>query len=59
MQKPTKYHNDFMVDRLTNSIVNVTSGDSFQTEVSLLTKEDLKQVQKKNSWLFNWKQIDK
>jgi len=55
VQKPTKYHNDFFVDRLTNSIVNVTSGDSFQTEVSLLSKEDLKQVQKKNGWLFNWK----
>jgi hypothetical protein len=55
VQKPTKYHNDFMVDRLTNAIVNVTSGDSFQTEVSLLTREDLKQVQKKNGRLFNWK----
>ncbi len=44
-----------MVDRLTNAIVNVTSGDSFQTEVSLLTREDLKQVQKKNGRLFNWK----
>jgi hypothetical protein len=49
------YHNDFIIDRLTNSILNVTSGDSFQTEVSLLTKLDLKQVQKKNGWLFDWK----
>lgn len=55
MQKSTKYHNDFIIDRLTNSIQNVISGDSFPTEVSLLSKEDLKQVKKKNGWLFNWK----
>jgi hypothetical protein len=29
---------DFIVDKLTNSIENVQSGDSFQTAVSLLTK---------------------
>ncbi|OFY84315.1 MAG: hypothetical protein A3F72_14950 [Bacteroidetes bacterium RIFCSPLOWO2_12_FULL_35_15] len=56
MKKTTKYHNDFIVDRLTNSIVNSISGDSFPTEVSLLSKEDIKQVQKKNGWLFNWKE---
>lgn len=56
MKKTTKYHNDFIVDRLTNSIVNRISGDSFPTEVSLLSKEDIKQVQKKNGWLFNWKE---
>lgn len=46
---------DFKVDRLTNSIQNTVSGDSFPTEVSLLTKADLKQVTKKNGWSFNWK----
>jgi hypothetical protein len=51
-----KYHNDFVIDRLTNSIVNRISGDSFPTEVSLLTKSDLKAVLKKNGWLFNWKE---
>ena len=56
MKKTTKYHNDFVIDRLTNSIVNVTSGDSFLTEVSLLTSADLRQVNKRNKWLFNWKQ---
>ncbi len=56
MKKTTKYHNDFIVDRLTNSIVNSISGDSFPTEVSLLSKEDIKQVQKKNGWLFDWKE---
>lgn len=56
MKKTTKYHNDFIIDRLTNSITNNISGDSFPTEVSLLSKEDLKQVQKRNGWLFNWKE---
>jgi hypothetical protein len=46
---------DFEVDFLTNSIRNVVSGDSFATEVSRLTKADLKQITKKNGWAFNWK----
>ncbi len=46
---------DFIIDRLTNSILNTISGDSFQTEISLLTKTDLKTVLKKNGWNFNWK----
>jgi hypothetical protein len=46
---------DFEIDRLTNSIQNTISGDSFPTEVSRLTKIDLKQVTKKNGWSFNWK----
>lgn len=47
---------DFTVDKLTNSIENVFSGDSFPTEISLLTKEDLKKITKKNGWRFNWKE---
>jgi hypothetical protein len=31
---------DFVMDRLTNSIENMVSGDSFQTDVSLFTIED-------------------
>lgn len=46
---------DFEIDRLTNSIQNTISGDSFRTEASLLTTTDLKQVTKKNGWSFNWK----
>ena len=54
MKKAIKYHNDFVIDCLTNSITNSISGDNFPTEVALLSKEDLKQVHKKNGWLFNW-----
>lgn len=46
---------DFEIDRLTHSIENVASGDSFPTEVSYLTKADSKITTKKNGWLFNWK----
>ena len=46
---------DFIIDRLTNSIQNTISGDSFQTEISLFTNTDTKQVTKKSGWQFNWK----
>lgn len=42
------------VDKLTNSIENVITGDSFQTDVTLIDKSDLKTITKKNGWLFNW-----
>lgn len=46
---------DFIIDRLTNSILNTISGDSFPTEISILTKSDLKNITKKSGWNFNWK----
>ncbi len=46
---------EFVIDKLTNSIENVKSGDSFPTEVSLLSLEELKKITKKNGWKFNWK----
>lgn len=46
---------DFIIDRITDSILNTISGDSFQTEVSILTSNDLKTVTKKNGWNFNWR----
>ena len=56
MKKAKSYLLDFEIDRLTNSIVNTVSGDSFPTDVSLLIKVDLKQVQRSNGWLFNWRE---
>ena len=46
---------DFLIDDLTNSIKNRISGDSFQTEVARMTKQDLKSVTKKVGWRFNWR----
>jgi hypothetical protein len=39
---------DFIIDKLTNSIENVVSGDSFQTEISILNSEDIKTISRKN-----------
>jgi hypothetical protein len=44
----------FIIDKLTDSILNTISGDSFQTEVSRMTSIDLKAIKKKNDWNFNW-----
>jgi len=46
---------DIDIDELTNSIRNIITGDIFQTEISILTKSDIKQITKKNGWQFNWK----
>ncbi|MFV0565570.1 MAG: hypothetical protein ACK5NB_07045 [Flavobacteriaceae bacterium] len=55
MEKEQKIGLDFIVDKLTNSIENIQSKDSFQTEVSLLNVAELKNITKKNGWSFNWK----
>jgi hypothetical protein len=46
---------DFIIDKLTNSIENVQTGDSFPTNITLLSATDLKSVTKKNGWQFDWK----
>ena len=53
--KENKYHIDIEIDKLTNSIENAISGDSFPTEVHKVLSSDLKSVTKTNGWLFNWK----
>ncbi|GHB59838.1 hypothetical protein [Persicitalea jodogahamensis] len=61
MKTSKPIHLDFEVDKLTDSIRNTISGDSFTTKVLFLTKTDLKQVTKKNGWNFTWRseQADK
>ena len=54
MKKIKEIGLDFEVDQLTNSIVNIVTGDSFQTDISIITKNDLKTISKKNDWVFNW-----
>lgn len=44
MKKQKETGLEFIVDKLTNSIENVQSGDSFQTEVSLLASTELKNI---------------
>lgn len=55
MKKQQNKGLDFIIDKLTNSIENVVTGDSFTTDIALITPADLKTVTKKNSWQFNWK----
>lgn len=45
---------DFNIDKLTNSIENVITGDSFPTDVIIIGPSDLKTVNKKNGWVFDW-----
>lgn len=55
MKKKKQIGLDFVVDKLTNSIENVVTGDSFTTEISLISVSDLKNITKKNAWFFDWK----
>ncbi len=55
MKKRKQIPLDFLVDKLTNSIENVQTGDTFYTNIILLTTADLKTVTKKNGWQFDWK----
>ena len=55
MVKQDSYKLGFEVDKLTDSILNRISGDSFRTEISLLTKLDLKAITKSRGWSFDWK----
>lgn len=55
VNKAQKNKLNFEIDKLTRSIENALTGDSLRTEITLLTKSDLKTVSKKNGWLFNWK----
>lgn len=55
MKKQQNKGLDFIIDKLTNSIQNVVTGDSFTTDISLVNTADLKTVIKKNNWQFDWK----
>ncbi len=52
---PKKIPLDFVIDKLTNSIENVITGDCFQTDITLVSSADLKTIIKKNGWVFDWK----
>lgn len=54
MKQHAKYELGIRVDKLTNSILNTISGDSFQTDVHPIAKSDLKLLGKNKGWLFSW-----
>lgn len=49
---PTPF--DIEIDKLTNSIENAVTGETFDTAVVLLTVQDEKRIKKKE-WQFDWK----
>jgi hypothetical protein len=55
VKKRDKIGLDVEIDELTNSIKNVISGDSFSTDISRITKADLKKITIKDGWQFDWK----
>jgi len=46
---------DFVVDKLTNSIENVVTGDCFPTDIILISSADLKTASKIKGWQLDWK----
>ncbi|MFM9983843.1 MAG: hypothetical protein ACKVOK_01335 [Flavobacteriales bacterium] len=54
MKKKKEIGLDFEVDKLTNSIENARTGDSFPTEVSILNEQDLVKIRIKSDWQFDW-----
>jgi len=46
---------DAIIDKLTNSIENVITGDIFATEISIVSNEEIKNITKAKGWVFNWK----
>jgi len=55
MKRNIPYHLEIEIDRLTNSVQNTISGDSFATDVFEVAKADLKSIAKANGWKFDWK----
>lgn len=46
---------NFLIDKITNSIEDAGSGKSLNTDILPASKSDLKRILKKYGWRFNWK----
>ncbi len=55
MKKEKKILVNIEIDKLTNSIENVVSGDIFDTDVIRLFSKDARQINK-TDWQFNWQE---
>jgi hypothetical protein len=53
LQKRQNIGLDFIIDKLTNSIENTSTGEVFDTEIVRLKNVDAKQI-KKSEWQFDW-----
>jgi hypothetical protein len=48
-------YNDFIIDKITNSIEDRITGKSYETLVIPVTNDEIKVIHKKDGWQFNWK----
>jgi len=46
---------DFKIDKLTHSLEDVATGETFYSEIAPFLEADLRLVSKKSGWKFNWK----
>jgi hypothetical protein len=46
-------HIDVNIDKLTRSIENSLTGEIFETDISIITLDSIKQI-KKTNWIFDW-----
>jgi hypothetical protein len=44
----------FIIDRPANSIINIITGDSFPTDISIIGRADLKSITPRHGWQFSW-----
>ena len=55
MKHPPAFLVDIEIDKLTNSIEHVVTGETFATAVVPVSGADLKVTIKKNGWRFDWR----
>lgn len=53
MRKQQKRELDFIIDKLTNSIENISTGEVFDTQIMNMIITDARQI-KKEEWQFDW-----
>ncbi len=53
MPNPNTFALSFIIDKLTNSIENSISGESFPTIISLVNADNKRNI-KKSEWVFDW-----
>lgn len=54
-QKKVTPQLNFIIDKLTNSIENIRTKESFETLILPLIAIDLKTITMDNGWKFDWK----
>lgn len=54
-KKKSESGSNFIIDNLTNSIENSSSGENFETVLFPRQAAELKFITKKNGWRFDWK----